>query len=191
MKLALGVLLLLPFAAGADQIFLDYEGTVSYDNPELDDSHEHAVGDHVAGRLIIDTAYGQGGLLRGDPNHASYGPTAVSYEPPYPGFVFAPGGDGYASYDSVDICKNCVADGAGGLLDHLAVSDDFFTVDVLKHDLFHSLGLEQSFNLTTADVSGPGEGLSAWQIFRGQAGRAWNFTLSHVSMRPGRCFAHS
>jgi hypothetical protein len=191
MKLALGVLLLLPLAAGADQIFLDYEGTVSYDNPELDSQHSYTVGDHVAGRLVIDTAVAQ--PSSGGPNSASWTPTAASYQPPYPGLVFVPPGigDGYDSYDSVAICKHCVADGAGGFLDHLAVSDDQFTVDVFKHDFFHSLGLEQSFDLTTADVSGPGEGLSAWQIFRGEVGRAWTFTLSHLSMRPAKCFAHS
>jgi hypothetical protein len=186
MKLALAVLLLVPLTGRANLIFVDYEGTVSYDNPDREIGGQYTVGDHVAGRLTIDTAVAAGGPQSG--NFADYGPNQASFNPPYEGFVTAPGGTGYDSYDGVAICNGCVSDGAGGSLDYIRISDDLFTINVTNHDFIDNLGLKQSFDFTAADVTGPGESLSAWMGLRAEAGRAFEFVLSHVSMRPGQCF---
>jgi hypothetical protein len=187
MKLALGLLLLLPLTGRAELIFVDYAGTVSYDNPDPEIGGQHTVGDHVSGRLTIDTAVASGGPTSS--KVANYGPNQASFEPPYKGFVTAPGGDGYNSFDSVSICNGCKSDGAGGWLDYIDIADDFFHINVTNHDFIANLGLKQSFDFTAADVTGPGESLSAWMGLRAEAGRAFELVLSHVSMRPGQCSA--
>jgi hypothetical protein len=198
MKALLGILLLLPLTVRAEVFYVDYEGTLTDQvNLNLDELAKYPIGAHLSGRLRVDT------LLAGDPvrstgNEADYGfyfgdPSNPDTHSP----DFITGLFPVLPNDADDVatvCKGCRADGVGGMLDRIFLFDSpgkglSFELDVTKHGLVDNLSLAQSFDLTSQQVRKPGEGLMARFVLGIE--ESVGYTLSHMSMRPGKCFEHT
>lgn len=173
MKPLLGVLLVLPLTARAEVIYVDYEGAVAYD-ASADPAHRYSLGDHVAGRLTIDTAVAGISWKTG----VSYGDSdATNPFPRTPNFVTgynAPADELPLGYDSVSVGR-----------DSFFVTDDFFYISARKHDLVDT-STEPSFDITSDEVRGSGEELIAGFNPREVV---YGFTLSHLFVHPAECSA--
>jgi hypothetical protein len=188
------LLVLLPVAgAQADLIGVQYEGTVT----EVGDgvisgggrTFTYAVGDPIAGLLMIDPS------LR---RIASSTPTYTSYDSRYTGFVtgiFPVFGLPQEEFDPESGDGVFVAHNSG--IDDFSVQDVFiqaneviyFWIGARAPGILNDNDIHQSFELTAADVGEDGYLYG----FINDVNQGWNtikFTLSRLTVKPGRCFAH-
>jgi hypothetical protein len=195
----LPVLLALPFTAagvervsgGADLVVVDYEGTISevFEAPP-----QYVVGDRIKGRLLIDRQLAQ---LRSDssPNQAAY----TSGSPDFVTGFWRRGGDGF---DEVSLGKDVSVEGADKPFDYFSVEDwivipnasldsaSVFTVSARLHDFLGGTSLDQSFELTSADVDEPNEDLRGGFRFSSIGPFAFvSFVLDKLTVKPGHCLA--
>jgi hypothetical protein len=187
MKAALAIVCLLPIVAESEILFVDYEGTVT----SVSHSPGYAIGDAVSGRLTIDTLLAPPDR-NPSPNEAYYG-VVSGYVATAPDFV-----TGYlteAGTDHVRVRNDVpwVGINYSTIMDVYFVSDDLFDgraegVDILARvrGLLDDDGIEQSFEVTSADVDDEGEGL--FGAIRTGYERGVGFLISRLSVKPGRCF---
>jgi len=195
----LPLLLALPFTAvgvertgsGADLVAVEYEGTITevFEAPA-----QYVVGDRIKGRLLVDRRLAQ---LRSDssPNQATY----TSSSPDFVTGFWRRGGDGF---DRVSLGKNLSVVGADKPFDSFSVEDwlvipnasldsaSVFGVSARLHDFLDGTSLDQSFELTSADVDEPNEDLSGGFRFSSIGPFAFvSFVLDKLTVKPGRCLA--
>ena len=208
--LLISVLVTLPFTAYADgfidplpadypipanSLVVDYEGTVFEVSDGVADYADYAVGDGIAGRLIVDLSSGVDS--RSGPNRRSYG---SSIDPS--GFVrgfWIPGGDGE---DGVFIANDLLREGDDGPVDIFSVSDEYivtngsgdgamvFSLNATLYDFLDNVDIDQSFEVTSADADQPHEDFSGSIRFSSIGPIPLvKFALDRLSIKPGRCFA--
>jgi len=191
--LLLPLLLTLPFAAYAvpipgTAILVEYEGRVT----EVSEAPNYAVGDSISGRLFIDQGLGSFGTI--GPNEATYGSDNTEF---VTGFwpIF---GDGF---DRVFIGNEVSRPSSTRPIDVFTVEDWFvltnasldsaqvFTVNAQVHGLTGSNKLtQQSFEVTSADVDEPGEGLSGGFRFSSIGPFAFvSFIIDRLNVKPNVC----
>jgi hypothetical protein len=200
----LPVLLTLPFTAYADglidplpadepipenSLVIDYEGTIF----EVSDAPpEYAVGDRIAGRLLVDLSV---------PVHSRSSPTSRTYESISTDFVrgfWISGGDGE---DSVSIANEQVRLGDDRPVDTFSVRDEYivtngsgdgamtFSLHATLYDFLDSLDIHQSFEVSSADADQPQESAFGLIRFSNMGAFFVKFALDRFSVKPGRCFA--
>ncbi len=201
----LPVLLTLPFTAYADglvdplpadepvpenSLVIDYEGTIF----EVSDAPpEYAVGDRIAGRLLVDLSV---------PVHSRSSPTSRIYESISTDFVrgfWISGGDGE---DSVFIANEQVRQGDDRPVDTFSVEDEFITTGgsgdgamtfglhaVRYDDFLYNLDIHQSFESSSAAAHEPQEDAGGFIRFSNLGAFFAKFTLDRFSVKPGRCVA--
>jgi hypothetical protein len=174
-------------------LVVDYEGTI--DSATFDSSY--TVGERVAGRLVVDTELaGNDWDPQPDVGWWGGGPS-----PPeeWPDFVtgfnpFDPAG----MNDNLRIVNDLILrDGRQTSLDVFAVSDDLYwgraallTLDVRLHGLLDDAGIDQSFEVTSADVDEADESLFGEVRKPGDnQDSGAGFLITHLTVRPGRCLA--
>jgi hypothetical protein len=198
----LPILLTLPFTAYADgsplpadepipenTLVVDYEGTIF----EVSDAPpEYAVGDRIAGRLLVDLSV---------PVHSRSAPSSRTYESISTNFVrgfWMPGRDGE---DSVTIANEQVRQGDDRAVDTFSVRDQFiitngsgdgamtFSLHATLCDFLDSLDIHQSFEVSSADADEPQESAFGLIRFSNMGAFFAKFALDRFSVKPGRCFA--
>ena len=191
--LLLPLLLTVPFcASGADLITLEYEGTIT---EVLDAPPQYVVGDRIAGRLLIDRQLAR---ARVD------SPGAVTYESDNPDFVrgfWRPGGDGF---DRVFFGDERSITGIDKTIDVFSAEDwlvsqngsldgaSVFGLHARLHDFLEGTSLDQGFELTSADVDEPHEGLAGGFRFSNLGPFPFvSFVLDRLTVKPGVCAAPS
>jgi hypothetical protein len=210
LTLLIPVLVTLPFAAYADgfidplpadypipasSLVIDYEGTVFEVSDGVADYADYAVGDGIAGRLVVDLSAGVDS--RSAPNRRSY----LSSSDPS-GFVrgfWIPGGDGE---DGVFIANDLLREGDDRPVDIFSVSDEYivtggsgdgamvFSLNATLYDFLDSVDIDQSFEVTAADFDQPQEDLSGFIRFSSIGPFPLvKFALERLTVKPGRCFA--
>jgi hypothetical protein len=185
-------LLCAPFAADADELLVEYRGTVSSVDRALDaDAPAEAVGDVITGTLVIDTTLAPADELADDPRIGRYSSPGIDFilGPRPPG---APGsGDLLVVYDD----WVWPTDGAGpndGILirDQSIGTEGAFNLVLgmqrpnLLSQLLSSDGPIQSFDVR------PETGMNLWGYIERGFGELWsivNFTLDRFSVTPGTC----
>jgi hypothetical protein len=191
MKTALAVLFVWPvLGLRAEPIVVEYEGTIS----EVIDTPGYAVGDRISGRLSIDPALA---FPDSDPR-----PEAADYRSNSPAFVsgFMPSFG--LGFDEVGIGKNVVGiQGIDGPIDFFSVTDWFvsesgsqdagrmFSLEARARGFLDDTRLDQSFELTTADIDESVEDLSGSFDFNILGESLVRFVVSRLTVKPGRCFA--
>ena len=197
--LLLPLFLALPFTAagvervsgGADLVVVDYEGTISevFEAPP-----QYVVGDRIKGRLSIDRQLAQ---RRSDssPNQAAY----TSFNPAFVSGFWPSSGDGF---DRVGLSDEQSIPGIERPIDGFSVEDwsvseggsldgaRVFSLGARLYDFLDGTSLDQSFELTSADVDEPNETLSGGFRFSNLGPFAFvSFVLDKLTVKPGRCSA--
>ena len=186
--------LALPFTAAAQRVpihAIGYEGTIL----EVSNAPaEYAVGDRIAGQLLIDRRVGWGGTL--GLNEASYG----SQSPAFVSGFWPSAGDGF---DNVFIANDVLREGGEGPIDILSVSDWLvgtnasqdsgreFSISARLHGFLGSPKLDRLnvHDITSADVDEPDESLSGRISFRIDIPSFVRFAIDRLTVRPGACVA--
>lgn len=185
------LLFALPFTtAYAVPLIVDYEGTIS----EVSDAPpEYVVGNRIAGRLLIDPSV-PWYISDPSPNGASY----FSDDPSFVSGFWPSSGDGF---DRVFVGDEIVRDGGNGPIDVFGVADWLvgtnasqdggrqFSISAYVHGFLTSTTLDQSFELTSADIDESDEGLIGGINFRIDLPSFVRFGIERLSVRPGRCSA--
>jgi hypothetical protein len=184
-------LLCAPFAASAEKLLVEYQGTVSSVDRALDAvAPAQAIGELISGTLIIETTLAPPDEASDDPRIGRYGSSAVDFilgpRPPdapgsgdllvvYDGWVSP---DGIGPSDGILIRDQAIGtDGAFNLVLGLQRPN-------LLSQLFASDDLVQSFDVV------PEPGTSLWGYIERGFGELWsivNFTLDRFSVTPGTC----
>jgi len=197
--LLLPLLLVLPFTAagveraraGADLVAVEYEGTITevFEAPP-----QYVVGDRIKGRLFVDRRLAQ---PRSDssPNRVTY----ISFDPAFVGDFWPSSGDGF---DRVDVSDEQSIPGIERPIDGFSVEDwsvseggsldgaRVFTLSARLYDFLDGTGLDQSFELTSADVDEPNEDLSGGFRYGNLGPFAFvSFVLDRLTVKPGHCSA--
>jgi len=195
----LPLLLVLPLTAagvervgrGADLVVVDYEGTISdvFEAPP-----QYVVGDRIKGRLFIDRQLGQS-RSDGGPNQVAY----ASFNPAFVSGFWPSSGDGF---DGVDLSDEQSIPGIERPIDGFSVEDwsvpqggsldgaRVFSLNARLYDFLEGTGLDQSFELTSADVDEPNETLSGGFRYSNLGPFAFvSFVLDKLTVKPGRCLA--
>jgi hypothetical protein len=197
MQAARGVLLIpllvsLPFTAHAvpipgTAILVEYEGKIT----TVNEAPEYRVGDSISGRLFIDPGagvYSTVGL-----NEATYESDSIEFVTGFwPMF-----GDGF---DRVFIGNEVSRAGSARPIDVFTVEDwlvstngsldgaQVFTLNAQLHGLLGSNKLNQSFEVTSADVDEPGEGLAGGFRFSSIGPFAFvSFLIDRLNVKPNVC----
>jgi hypothetical protein len=195
----LPLLLALPFTAagvervsgGPDLVVVDYEGTISevFEAPP-----QYVVGDRIKGRLLIDRQLAQ---RRSDsnPNQAAY----TSFDPTFVSGFWPSRGDGF---DRVDLSDEQSIQGIERPIDGFSVEDwsvseggsldgaRVFSLNARLYDFLDGTSLDQSFELTSADVDEPNETLTGGFRYSNLGPFAFvSFVLDTLTVKPGRCLA--
>jgi hypothetical protein len=185
-------LLCAPFAANADQLLVEYQGTVSSIDRALDAAPPaEAVGDMITGTLIIDTTLGPPDEMADDPRIGRYGSPGID-------FILGPRPpDAPGSGDLLVVYDDWVwpTDGTGPN-DGILIRDQSIGIDGefnlvlgmqrpnLLSQLLSSDGLVQSFDVL------PEPGMDLWGYIERGFGEFWSmvsFTLDRFSVTPGSC----
>jgi hypothetical protein len=186
----------LPFAANADQLLVEYEGTVSSieRGSSLAETPPYAIGDRIVGSLIIDTTLAPRDSQSGDSQIGRY------YDDSSPGldFILGPAqSTGRAPADFVIVYNDWEPPSSGAAReDGIIINDSSFGRDGdfnlllglqrpnLLGQLFSDDGLVQSFDAR------PEPGTTLWGYIERGFGELWrvvNFTLDRFSVTPGVC----
>jgi hypothetical protein len=191
-KQIIAALLCTPLAATAQQLLVEYQGTVSsVDRAELGEPPPYAVGDSISGRLIIDAALAPPDNLTLDPQLGRYSSGSAGTD-----FVLGPTREaGPGSGDLVLVHDNW-GDAATQPYDGFFVRDqsigtegEFNVVLGLQRpnllgQLLFDDGLAQSFAVEREP------GTTLWGYIERGFGEFWrvvNFTLDRFSVTPGVC----
>jgi hypothetical protein len=198
MRMLAGSLLLLPFAVGAETVYVEYEGTVSgiYENNELcrvQSSLGFTVGDPVKGVLKIDTDLPIPDSDPFDPSRSLYG--ATTFGPTVVDFI-----TGYTTPAGMSKDNALVLDNAQGFGDVYNVNDVegqftanehslFLEVTKSAGDLISSDSLVQSFTAVPAEDGSTLIGRVTGRIVNDlrTSLREVVFALTRISVTPGRC----
>jgi hypothetical protein len=187
------VLLAVPFGAAAgseDLISVEYAGTIT---EVLDAPTQYHVGERISGRLSIDPRMSW-------PRTETPGQTTyVATDPAFVSGFWNSSGD---AFDRVFVGNEVLRTGTHKPVDIFSVEDVFvvqggsldgartFSVDAALFDFLGSDSLDQSFELTSADVDEPEESLSGGFRFSNLGPFAFvNFVVDHLKVTPGRCSA--
>jgi hypothetical protein len=203
MRAALLLVLFLPLAtAYADRIGVQYEGTVTEvgEGPVYGGglTFDYAVGDRIAGLLFIDPSLAtqryptsSGAYYRSNSQSfvsgifRDFGPPQEELDP--------------TSADEFGIGHNSIIEGIRGPVDDFYVQDGTvsgrnsevdFWIGARSRGFLKDAGTHPSFELTPADVSEGGY-LFGTIIDVNQGWNAIKFAVSHLAVKPGRCFAPS
>jgi hypothetical protein len=176
--------------AGADLVVVEYEGTITevFEAPA-----QYVAGDRIKGRLLIDRQLAQ--LRLDSPGSATY----VSDDPEFVTGFWRRGGDGF---DRVFVGDQLSIQGIDKPIDVFSAEDwlvsqnasldsaSVFGLDVWLYDFLEGTSLDQSFELTSADVDEPHEHLNGGFRFSNIGPFAFvSFVLDRLTVKPGRCFA--
>lgn len=201
--LLLPLCLTLPVATAAadspvvepDPLVVEYEGRITEVSEDPAAPAEYVVGNSISGRLFID---------RSVPRRAiDFGVDEVSYRSDaHPSFVsgFWPSvGDGF---DRVSMANDIERPGIQGLLDRFSVEDwlvgrnasldsaQVFHVEATLHDFLDNVSLDQSFELTSADVDEPHESLTGGFRDSNLGPFAFvRFAIDRLTVKPKHCLA--
>jgi hypothetical protein len=194
-KSLVAALLCAPLAAGAQTLFVEYEGTVSsIDRGPLAEVPSYSVGDAIRGTLTIDAARAPSDEVDNRQIGRYYGGS--------PGIDFILGPRDPAEIGSADLVVvyddwDPSSDGSpredGFLINDTSIGQDGASSLVLGlrrpnllGQLFSNDGLLQSFEAK------PEAGANLWGYVERGFGEFWrivNFTLDRFSVRPGVCRA--
>ena len=194
-KPIIAVLLCLPFAASAQELLVEYEGTVSsIDRAPLAESPPFSIGDPIRGTLRIATGRAPTDDLLGDPQIGQYfggGGYDFIRGPRHPAGGQA--GDAVIVYNDWEPPSTGVPREDGMIINDgwLAPNDQFNLLLGLQRpltlgQLFDDDGLEQSFDVRSEP------GMTLWGYIErglGEFRRVVNFTLSRLSVTPRVCRA--
>src|SRR6185436_9116896 len=139
---------------------------------------QYVVGDRIKGRLFVDRRLAQ---PRSDssPNRVTY----ISFDPAFVGDFWPSSGDGF---DRVDVSDEQSIPGIERPIDGSRV----FTLSARLYDFLDGTGLDQSFELTSADVDEPNEDLSGGFRYGNLGPFAFvSFVLDRLTVKPGHCSA--
>jgi hypothetical protein len=174
----------------ANSLVIDYKGTIF----DVSEAPEYAVGDSIAGRLLVDLSI----PFDYDPG-SSNSRTYSSSNPDFVKGFWIGGGDGF---DELFIGNELARTGDDKLVDIFGVEDLWvsrngsldgarrFNLNATLYDFLDGVGLDQSFEVTSADVDEPHEGLSGRIMFSSLGPFPFvDFVLDRLSVKPGRCFA--
>jgi hypothetical protein len=203
---ALPFLLLPPFAVLADgfvaeplpadypipanSLVIDYEGTIF----EVSEAPEYAVGESLAGRLIVDLSV-RHDFYSGSGNSRTY----TSSDPAFVRGFWIGGGDGF---DEVFVGDEIARTADERPVDLFSVEDLWvsrngsldgarrFNLNATLYDFIDGVSLDQHFEVTSADVDEPNERLRGRIMFSSLGPFPFvDFILDRLSVKPGRCFA--
>jgi hypothetical protein len=185
MRALVAILLVLPIAAQAGKIFVDYDGTVEFVGGS---PPGYALGDRIAGRLIIDADLAGPDLLPDDPISGRYG--AIPFPAASGQFV-----TGYwpPSVGSRDVDNFGIDDNPGQVRDFFVLEDaqddpvDGLRRLALELSLRHIASgddINQSFAVESDDPN-RGQHMFGFLVW---AGNQIQFALNKLSMRPEKCF---
>jgi hypothetical protein len=194
------LLLALPFTAyagpiPADSLVLDYEGTILAVSEESPPPDGYAVGDSLAGRLLIN---------RGVLYFSNVVGNGATYESADPEFVsgFWPALSNLDGFDQVFIANELMRTGDTRPIDIFSVEDLFVTrngsldgaetlsIGAAVRGFLDNVSLDQSFELTQADVDEPEESLGGMIRWSNLGPFPFvSFLIDKLSVKPGRCFA--
>jgi hypothetical protein len=187
-------LLCAPCALNAQQLLVEYQGTVSsVDRAELAEALPYAVGDSISGRLIIDTRLVPPDNEADDPRIGRYSSGSAGLD-----FILGPTrpagpgtGDLLLVYDDWDSSSTGAATQDGIFIrDQSIGTDGEFSVALgmqrpnLLGQLFFNDGPTQSFAVERES------GMDLWGYIErgfGELWRAVHFTLDRFSVTPGVC----
>jgi hypothetical protein len=188
----IAALLSVSFAADAQNLLVEYQGTVSsVDRASLAEAPPYSVGDSITGSFIIDTTLASADRLAAEPRIGRYN----------------------ARIPGVDFILGPREPGAPGSADLLLVYDNWVFMDGAPHDgLFirdRSVGTEGGFNLvlglqrpnllgqlfandgiTQSFAVQREPGTDLWGYIERGFGEFWriaNFTLDRFAVTPGVC----
>ena len=187
-------LVCVPFAANAEKLLVEYQGTVSsVERAYFAEAPLYSVGDSIGGTLVIDSTLAPSDELAGDPRIGRYGSSAVDFilgvRPPD-----APGsGDLMVVYDdwthtSVDMGAHdgvVIRDQSIGSEGHFDLVLGMRRPNLLGQ-LFSEDGLVQSFDVEDEP------GVDLWGYVESGFGEFWRtvrVTLDRFSVTPGSCRA--
>jgi hypothetical protein len=190
-KSIVAALLCIPFAANAQDLFVQYEGTVSsIERAPSAELPPFAIGDPIKGTLRIQPGRAPTDALQGDPHMGQYfggfgvefikGPTHPAWGEPA---------------DSVTVYNDWQPPSpVAPLQDGIIMNDSWYAADDqfnlllglqgANTRLFRTDALEQSFDVESEP------GISLWGYIErglGEFRRVVNFTLSRLSVTPGSC----
>ena len=183
------VLFAAPAAAGGDDdlISVEYAGTIT---EVLDAPAQYHVGDRNSGRLLIDPQLSR--TRTETPGQTTY----VATDPAFVSGFWNSSGD---AFDRVFVGNEVARAGTDKAVDIFSVEDWFvvqngsldgarvFNVGATLFDFLDSDRLDQSFELTSADVDEPNESLSGGFRFSNLGPFAFvNFVVDHLKVTPGR-----
>lgn len=184
--------LLMPCAASAQKLLIEYQGTVSYvDRGTEAVAPPYAVGDSIGGTLLIDASMAPPDELAVDATLGRYGGTGLD-------FILGPSRPvelGVGNADQLLVYDDWSNEGAGpqdGILIHdrsIGIDGEFNLVlgmlrPTLLGQLFSSDGLLQSFAVERET------GVDLWGYIEEGFGEFWrgvHFALDSFSVRPGVC----
>jgi len=186
----IAALLCVPSAATAQQLLVEYQGTVSsVDRAPLAEAPPYSVGDSITGSLIIDTRLAPPDKA-GDPQIGRYGSPGLDFilGPREPG---APGsGDLLLVYNDWDSSSTGTAQDGVLIRDQSIGTDGEFTMVLgmqrpnVLGQIFENDGPVQSFAVEREP------GMDLWGYIErgfGELWRAVHFTLDRFSVTPGVC----
>jgi hypothetical protein len=191
-KHILAALVLVPCAAGAQTLLVEYQGTVSAVDRGTDAAPPpYAVGDSIGGTLRIDASFAPRDELAADPTLGRYGGTGLD-------FILGPNRPvelGLGNADLLLVYDDWSSGGAGpqdGMLIHdrsIGIDGEFNLVlgmvrPTLLGQLFSSDGLRQSFAVERET------GVDLWGYIEEGFGEFWrgvHFALDRFSVKPGVC----
>jgi hypothetical protein len=183
-----------PFAANAEKLLVEYQGTVSsVDRAHLAEAPLYAVGDSIGGTLIIDATLAPSDELAGDPRIGRYGGSGIDFilgtRPPD-----APGtGDLLLVYNDWSSSSVDMGPHDGVLIrDQSIGTEGSFDLVLgmrrpnLLGQLFSGDALVQSFAVEEEPE------VDLWGYVESGFGEFWRtvrFTLDRFSVTPGSCRA--
>lgn len=167
-----------------------YEGTIL----EVSDAPPgYAVGDRIAGQLLINQHHQSGGMI---------GPYEATYDARSPAFVSGFWPSSGEAFDRVFIASDVSSEGGEDLIDIVDISDwlvapgasqesgQQFSLSLKLHGFIRSNKLERLFfDVTSAEVDEPDEELSGIINFRIGMPSFVRFAIDRLVVRPGSCVA--
>jgi hypothetical protein len=188
----MAALALVPCAAGAQTLLVEYQGTVSAVDRGTDAAPlPYAVGDSIGGTLVIDASFAPRDELAVDTTLGRYGGSGID-------FILGPSRPvevGLHNIDELLVYDDYSREGAGpqdGILIHdrsSGIDGEFNLVlgmvrPTLLGQLFSNDGLRQSFAVERET------GVDLWGYIEEGFGEFWrgvHFALDRFSVRPGVC----
>ncbi len=184
-----------PFVANAEQLLIEYEGTVSSieRGSSLAEIPPYSIGDPIRGSLFVDTSLAPRDMLPDDQQIGRYADDSSGLD-----FILGPAQSaGRAPVDFVVVYDDWEPAASGApRQDGIVINDSSFGTDGdfnvllglqrpnLLGQLFSGDGLVQSFEAR------PEPGVTLWGYIERGFGEFWrivNFTLDRFSVTPGVC----